>query len=374
MSETLAAPLHHAMIVNAGSSGTRVTLYAYERGKEPRIESLFSQSSDKAIATFPQNPALAGLVVLSLVQSACGKVPKGQTVELNVLGTAGMRLLPKQEQTAIYQAIRTALQQARPQPCLIDVRTVKTISGLQEGVFGWLTVNYLQDNLDKGTYSGVVDIGGTSVQMTFPTSSSRQPHSITLRINGKNLHLFSQSFLGLGQDAVYRMVLQHPQPAVCFPKGYRQGTWEGEFNYGSCEAMVSTILKTFPLASIPDHANVPFVVMGAAGYPSNWLFSSDPTNQRTTKHHITAQCDRGLKSIMQTYPGIYSPAQSCLNGVYLNRLIHQGLQLPATHLTFTDKIKDQSISFVLGALLFQMYTHEELPKGVNQVQQDYRVS
>ena len=51
-----------------------------------------------------------------------------------------------------------------------DNRGVRILSELDEGVFGWVTVNYLLDQLNNPTKSYVaLDLGGGSTQITRST-------------------------------------------------------------------------------------------------------------------------------------------------------------------------------------------------------------
>ncbi len=116
-----------------------------------------------------------------------------------LLATAGMRLLPDEQRDAVLEKTCTFIRDKTPfhagktiQSCLSD--HVQVISGEQEGLLGWIAINYLMDgfhfqSLDaattltsgdakgkevtaatqKSTY-GFLDMGGASTQIAFEPS------------------------------------------------------------------------------------------------------------------------------------------------------------------------------------------------------------
>lgn len=54
-------------------------------------------------------------------------------------------------------------------PFKFQDKWARVISGEEEGVFGWITVNYLASTLvpQGGTTLGALDLGGASTQITF---------------------------------------------------------------------------------------------------------------------------------------------------------------------------------------------------------------
>ena len=85
------------------------------------------------------------------------------------------------------------------------------LDGREEGLFGWVTVNYLLDALYATTPPrepvGIIDLGGGSVQIVFPTAeSSKAPagYSQHLDFGGRKHGLYLKSHLGFGLDAPFR--------------------------------------------------------------------------------------------------------------------------------------------------------------------------
>lgn len=169
-----------------------------------------------------------------------------------------MRLLDIHQQHAIIEAtcmfFRTqSIFRLEPSsnigPCGSSVRI---ISGEEEGLFGWVAVNYLMDGFasheekHRATY-GFLDMGGASTQIAFEPSESEKAHlshatsdslvEVRLRLlGGEEIHhrVFVTTWLGygtnqareryLGQEVVeWESHSEHgteaPIPDPCLPKG-----------------------------------------------------------------------------------------------------------------------------------------------------------
>lgn len=67
----------------------------------------------------------------------------------------------------------------------VDPGVIRVISGGEEGAFGWLAVQYLakrlkgMENSGKGLL-GVLELGGASTQITFPSQDAVLPSSVSL--------------------------------------------------------------------------------------------------------------------------------------------------------------------------------------------------
>lgn len=128
-----------------------------------------------------------------------------------------MRLLPQDEQDKILSAACTFLKTSYNffLPTCSD--SVRIISGEEEGLFGWLAVNFLMDGFDRhaknsqrlaSTY-GFLDMGGASTQIAFEPSPDEQIRhadnlvSVQLRdMNGNDvIHpVFVTTWLGYGTN------------------------------------------------------------------------------------------------------------------------------------------------------------------------------
>ena len=129
-----------------------------------------------------------------------------------------MRLLEKDKQDAVLTAachffrfhsnFKMDLEDNRG-PCGSNIRV---ITGEEEGLFGWIAVNYLMDGFgrrDESATYGFLDMGGASTQIAFePSKIERERHadnlvSVRLRLLGGNeIHhqVFVTTWLGYGTN------------------------------------------------------------------------------------------------------------------------------------------------------------------------------
>ncbi len=235
----------HVVVIDAGSSGTRVHLYQQgplESGVPATQKSVFSEKVRPGLSSYVDNPqgaadSLRGLFegegkVLSLVGEGCLAA-----TAVSLMGTAGMRKVGstaegKAKATAIYNAVRTYLQGTG-----LDVRFVGTIPGQHEAVYGWITVNYGAGRLgdDSRRTFGALDLGGESTQITFAPDRPPGEHAVTVRFGSAEHTLYAVSYLGFGQDKARSLY----GTDACFPRGLRTGTGD----YAACATAVAAPLK-----------------------------------------------------------------------------------------------------------------------------------
>ncbi|KAF5349464.1 hypothetical protein D9757_012434 [Collybiopsis confluens] len=230
---------HFGIVIDAGSSGSRLQIYSW---KDPSIVSAdwsvqfshtlpkvekgtrdgkdWSTKVEPGISTFAENPEDIGNYLRPLLGLARDKIPPSlhKDTPLFLLATAGMRLLPPDKQAAILKETCSFLVHhsdfkidgpSETGPC---GSSVLIITGEEEGLFGWIAVNYLMDGFlpSKGqqTTYGFLDMGGASTQIAFEPSKEHQldtHHLIDVRLrmlDGEEiLHkVFVTTWLGYGTN------------------------------------------------------------------------------------------------------------------------------------------------------------------------------
>merc|ERR1712038_1525715 len=139
---------------------------------------------------------------------------KRSSVPVTLKATAGLRLLPTNQSQAIIDAVQERLEKSG-----FDNKGVGMASELEEGVFGWVTVNYLLDQLHNPRKSYVaLDLGGGSTQITFlpkyEETLKEAPASFLHEITvlGTTHRVYSHSYLGLGLMAAREKIFSDSQP------------------------------------------------------------------------------------------------------------------------------------------------------------------
>lgn len=264
-------PQKYGVVLDAGSSGTRVYIYRwdeldYARGHArpaelkqlPEIETKkhWTKKTKPGVSSFGSKPYHVGEYLQPLLQHAIDIIPAESAPEtpLFLLATAGVRLLPPREQKVLLEQICTYARKHTKfllPECNLHVQV---ISGETEGLYGWIAANYLLGGFDKTidhgnghhTY-GFLDMGGASAQIAFaPNATEAKKHAqdlklLRLRTVGgmpEEYQVFVTTWLGLGMNEarvlyIKRLMEASAAPGVkelpepCLPKGVTT-TLEGE--------------------------------------------------------------------------------------------------------------------------------------------------
>lgn len=199
------------IIIDAGSSGSRLHLFAYDEDENKDRVNIQELQNNKV------QPGFADLQVeqvAAYLENLMVGAPS-DNIEVHFYATAGMRLLPEDKQQELYnQAHAWFAEQAK-----WNLSEARTISGSEEGVFGWLAVyNSIASN--RFELPGFIEIGGASTQVVFPISNYtgiNHDNIVTVNVNGRRFNLFAHSFLGMGANAITK---KFSNSSACFPVGY----------------------------------------------------------------------------------------------------------------------------------------------------------
>ncbi|KAL3459115.1 nucleoside phosphatase family-domain-containing protein, partial [Aspergillus heterothallicus] len=273
---------HYGVVLDAGSSGTRVHVYRWldnavalkEHNKhdlkslpEIKTKSSWVKKIHPGVSTFADRPEEIGPEHLGeLLEFARDIIPEDaiKDTPIFLLATAGMRLVEDVKQKLLLDHIcsyaRENFDFSLPD-CNVHIQV---IPGVTEGLYGWIATNYLlgsfnsPDKHDHGknhhTY-GFLDMGGASSQIAFApnaTESEKHANDLTLlrlrNVDGSTQEhrVFVTSWLEFGVREARRRFLDALQSAVgagdvkefpdpCLPAGLRTTLdgkpLEGEANH-----------------------------------------------------------------------------------------------------------------------------------------------
>lgn len=252
----------YVVVLDAGSTGTRVHVFNYEYRKlETRRFPLIVSpplTLPTEIATAANKPGLSSFVHHTegiprkldelLRHAADALLLHNPDVELKQVplyldATAGLRELHDRDRDEVMAATREHLQKQSVFAVTRDEQ-VRVLSGEEEGAFGWLALNQLQAEIspDPHTTFGALDFGGASMQIAFvPHETSILAGIFPMHFGGSvqgPIHLYSHSFNGFGKVVAFqratRVLLsgqgqKKPQEVKhpCMPTGL---TWHVDFN------------------------------------------------------------------------------------------------------------------------------------------------
>ncbi|KAJ1984190.1 Guanosine-diphosphatase [Dimargaris cristalligena] len=247
--------IQYALMIDAGSTGSRIHVYKFNYCKDgPELESEVFEHTKPGLSAYPDDPKGAARSLDALMLTALKNVPVSlhHCTPVTVKATAGLRLLGEAQSQVILDAVRQHLENQYPFP-IIKKDGVVIMDGKDEGVYAWITVNYLLrlvGNPSKDSTAAVFDLGGGSTQIVFEPSSQSAAekftmhpgdHHYNLDFNGHHYDLYQHSYLGYGLKEARRQIKEtilddylrdHPQegligktlvvPNPCFPSNYTE--------------------------------------------------------------------------------------------------------------------------------------------------------
>lgn len=239
--------LSYGIVVDCGSSGSRVFVYCWPRHNgNPKDLLDIQQMRDSSrkpvvmkikpgISEFASSPDKVSDYISPLLSFAAEHVPRSKHKEtpLYILCTAGMRILPESQQKAILEDLLTDI------PVHFDFlfsdSHAEVISGKQEGVYAWIGINFVlgrfehTDDEDEAVVEvpgsehhdpifrkrtvGILDMGGVSTQIAYEVPQSEEvAKSLLAEVNlGCDAHqtehvyrVYVATFLGFGGNAARR--------------------------------------------------------------------------------------------------------------------------------------------------------------------------
>ncbi|KAF2396594.1 hypothetical protein EJ06DRAFT_226412 [Trichodelitschia bisporula] len=240
----------YGVILDAGSSGTRVYVYRWLNSERARSQASpqelktlpelvtkknWTKKTKPGVSTFGEKPTKVGPDHLApLLEHALSHVPHDQVehTPFFLLATAGMRLLPDNQRKDVLKEICSYVRSnTKFQVPDCDLH-IQVIPGETEGLYGWVAANYLLGGFDHPeehnhgkdhhTY-GFLDMGGASAQIAFaPNATEADRHADDLKLlrmrtlNGQpqEYRVFVTTWLGFGANEARRRYIKALEESV----------------------------------------------------------------------------------------------------------------------------------------------------------------
>jgi len=204
---------HYAVVLDAGSSGTRAYLYSWPDHSGDKRELLkispilqdgepMVKKASPGLSSQGETPNNAFEYIRPLLIFASDNIPqeKHKETPLYILATAGMRLLEKEQQEAVLGNLRKGIDENFE--FYFPTTHLEIISGNQEGIYQWLAINYVLGKFEHAEQSmqndelvaveqlnstrdtenlvfrprtvGALDMGGASMQVAMEITTNLQ--------------------------------------------------------------------------------------------------------------------------------------------------------------------------------------------------------
>lgn len=391
----------YVVVIDAGSTGSRVHVHAYAEGGEGALPKIFPSETTKVkpgLSAYADRPDEAAGPVEELVAFAVRHVPERlqEATSVFLRATAGLRALPAARQEAILQACRAVLGRS---PFRFEREWASVISGADEGVYGWLTVNYLEGALGRGAAEdtvGVLEMGGASVQITFvpgDEAAREHPGTLAVRLGRERVYrVYTHSYMEYGLDEAMRLFdrlnaarLREAGEHPCFPRDFAgaAGALVGVGDQGRCARMMDPMFRK-PDTCAPRHTafeelrSPPRCEGGFNGVwqprmtgrerfvaIENFFYTCEFFGGLEDRRPWDVVRDGGAKFCQMEWRDIPSRfshetesdlSRYCFNSAYSNRMLRDGFGLDpsAARIEVVRRINGTAIDWAMGAALVEV--------------------
>ena len=361
-----AGPVEYAILFDAGSSGTRMEITRFlASGPSLQPSKVIQLDADPhkvkpGLDDLHDDPSQVEAYLVPLLDAAKEIIPqdKQSSTPIFLLATAGMRLLPKDQSDALLNEVRKLFNDKAKCPFLFqDDNDARIIKGWVEGIYSWVTINFLQGvfGTNKTTYGGL-DLGGASHQNAWDFDDKPNPDVTVINVGGRNYSVFSRSYLGYGQDQARETYLEfiakkkncgeNPESAIqspCHNKGFKeplqfngqQCIFEGTAKVKLCKKIIRKLLfcQSSDLAKCPfsDQPKLKgkFYGMSAIYYVLTGIDAvcSDCKRNIVTPRKVIESAKSFCDKVYNEISGDPYAKNNCFGGIYIYELFTAGYQL-----------------------------------------------
>ncbi|KAJ7999854.1 hypothetical protein DPEC_G00198720 [Dallia pectoralis] len=406
--------MQYGMVFDAGSTHTSLYVYRWPGNKENYTgvvsQMLVCDVEGAGISSYADNPLAAGLSLEKCLNSAMAAIPvKQQRATPVYLGaTAGMRILELKNSTQSNQVLEQVTKTIQGYP--FDFQGARIVSGMEEGVYAWITVNYLQGGFIEYSYAGewvhpkgriirgALDMGGASTQITFtPSQTVQDPASaLGFKLYGYQYEVYTHSYLCYGKEQAMMQLqahllktdgstqtVEHP----CYPLGYNltltlgdlykspciarpvtfdpasEVTFTGTSNPQSCLNQMKNIVNLTDCALAPacgfngvyqPPVNGNFLAFSTYYYTFNFLGLAPQSSLSKATRTIDAFCKRSWESLRTEYSDKDKYLRDyCATANYIMTILLDGYKFNETweNIYFQRQVADTDIGWTLGYML-----------------------
>jgi len=354
----------YAIVLDAGSTGSRVLGFTfYENpitGNLVLADELWKEVKP-GLSSFAADPAAGADTIQDLVDTAKALVPENLRAQtpISLKATAGLRLLPQDQSEALIAAVQGVLENSG-----FVNRGVEILSELNEGLYGWITVNYLMEQLHNPRKSYVaLDLGGGSTQITFTpkydeTFQETPSHFLhQVSVIRRMMTVYSHSYLGLGLMAARNAVFYHKStngsevgtPCISESTVWKYNNQETRLHpqqagYHTCMIKVIEVLDSLKVHQCEE---VPTRKIAAFSYFYDRAVDAGIIKQGES---AVVQVQDFLDAAEVSCGDNVDQPFLCIDLTFISGLLHHGYRLAAdAKLGLYKQINGHSTSWALGA-------------------------
>lgn len=384
----------YGLMIDAGSTGSRI--HTYTMRKHPQSGTLKVIHDDffplkPGLSHYKDNPQEAAKSLLPLLQRAKTRVPRAMQLHTPILlrATAGLRMTGEAKAQAILKEVRSML---RGSGFRFDSdEWAAILSGNEEAVYSWMTVNYLLGREASNTV-GTLEMGGGSAQIAYvprdgQTLKKEGECNVTsepLTFGGREIDLYATSHLDFGLQKARALILKRFKDGhklsdnPCFNSGRDvevqipfenpalNVTFLGQGDYQACQDLIIQMFFdpsmkeckcstcTYRGAAQPQAINE---YVALAFYLERTVSIGMPSEIQVSDIDAKGKdvCSLSAKELENKLPSIPNgnPTDLCLDLAYISLHLQRGhgiMPNSGTKLRVANKIDDFELGWCLGAM------------------------
>jgi len=273
----------YGIMFDAGSTGSRIHVFTFSRDKDGSLtlnHELYKHVSP-GLSSYANDPKKGADSLRSMLEDAKAVIPKDRwaSTPIALKATAGLRLLPKAKSEGLLKAV---FHLFKSYPFKVEPDTVDIMDGTHEGIYAWMTINFLLKgklNNAKNTV-GTLDLGGASTQIAFDPSRvstirhAPKGYAVPVKLKDGSIKLYVHSYLGLGLEAAHLQILgrklgnrdnSSPLYSPCMPTGY-DANWtyqgvvfrvkaKGKTDFKKCMKAVERVITEYHIGAPKELKN-----------------------------------------------------------------------------------------------------------------------
>lgn len=385
--------LVYGLMIDAGSTGSRIHTYSFTRADGGQLDILHEDFHPikPGLSHYKDDPDSAAQSLKPLLERAMARVPKSarRTTPVVLRATAGLRKIGEEASGAILSKVRQLLRESEFRFDGDEWATI--LAGNEEGVYSWITVNYLLDRSASDTV-GTLEMGGGSAQVAYvprdsnirASSGNCSLSSESVEFKGAKLPMYTVSHLNFGLQAGREMALGRFEEAgklsgnPCINNGepvevdvpFKPGktlSMSGSGDYSrcrelidesvmrpamgtSCQCDVCTYHGAAQPRSISEYVAIAFYLERTVA-----IGLQTPLTVKDIREKGEEICGMSVREVREKFPAVPNGKATdlCFDLAFITLHLERGHGIhesSETTLMVLDKIKDFELGWCLGAM------------------------
>ena len=370
--------IKYGIMIDAGSSGTRAHIYKWESSTSipdvkpaPNISNAWFIKKKIPLSNSLKEKDLIKNLFSEIINFCIERIPKEylKLTRIFVYATGGMRLLNQEDQEKIINLTYNYLKENSP--FKLKNKYIRIISGIEEGLFGWLSTNHLLGNFinSKPTY-GSLDMGGASFQIALEVDNKEKSNSLyNISIGKKKLKLFTHSYLGYGvNQAIYKInklistiknskYIENPCYSLNYQTIIEDININGTGNFEECSKLIEVLFIDSPefsfikIPSIKTTKN--FIAMSSFYYVNEFFNLNFNSTLNDLKNSSINFCLINFQELIKLYSNNEFISNYCWYSIYQYNLLTKGYKFNDNDYIIKkfNEINGIDLSWTIGAML-----------------------